>query len=63
MSLSICLARRHHVVLLCCPQQRICSLENLHCRTDVLSKLAEMTDNDIRSCLNTLQFLKCVIAV
>ena len=37
----------------------ICRQENIHVPGNVLSVLCNRTDNDIRSCLNTLQFLAC----
>ena len=37
----------------------ICRSESIHVPGNVLSVLCKRTDNDIRSCLNTLQFLSC----
>ena len=37
----------------------ICRAESIHVPGNVLSALCKRTDNDIRSCLNTLQFLSC----
>jgi chromosome transmission fidelity protein 18 len=37
----------------------ICRGEKIHVPAKVLSVLVQRTDNDIRSCLNTLQFLSC----
>ena len=37
----------------------ICRNEQIHVPAKVLSVLVQRTDNDIRSCLNTLQFLSC----
>jgi DNA polymerase III delta prime subunit len=38
--------------------QVICRAEKLNVTPDALTALAEATNNDIRSCLNTLQFIK-----
>jgi chromosome transmission fidelity protein 18 len=36
---------------------KICNLNGLHADTDGLIALCDRTNNDIRSCINTLQFL------
>lgn len=41
--------------------QAVCRYEGVNVSTEVLGTLAELTDNDIRSCLNTLQFLKYAV--
>ena len=38
--------------------QYICRKEYLHCDTKTLSYLCDITHNDVRSCLHTLQFFK-----
>lgn len=41
----------------------ICGAEGMFVSIDALRHLAALTDNDVRSCLNTLQYLKAQVAV
>ena len=42
--------------------KQICQKEGLAVTSDALAYLAQLTDNDIRSCLNTLQYLRAQVA-
>lgn len=43
---------------LCCRLLEICKRENVKTDAHTLSTLCSLADNDIRSCLNTLQFMQ-----